>query len=178
MVIRLKKGFEARVVILGFRKKIVFKFYNKSSSNLWLQEKLGLHYRNSMFRNPIGMHEYLVLKFLEESKMTPKPYFNLFNLLIMSYTGHSLENTNIENIKSLSLQAEEIYEILINKGVRHNDIKASNLTIKNGRLHLIDFTLADSPWFKVSEQGPNVAWGRFGMDDALLDLHKLGVKND
>lgn len=174
-MIKFKKGHEARVIILGTQRKLVIKIYNSSASNIWLARVLELSYGKSFFRNSICEHEFRILGLLFESGFTPRPYIHFFNVLIMSDVGRSFEETTVNIDGEISNQAKEIYKLLQSNGLKHNDVKKSNLTIKNGRLFLIDFTLCDSPWIRITDHNPNPDWGRFGSDQVLLNLENLGA---
>ena len=101
--------------------------------NRMVVEKIIARYRE------FGIYERELrwLKRLHGCGVTPEVIAHAPNVIVMSYVGEPVRRYNLP--ADWPQQANAIVRRLREIGCSHNDIKCDNLTVLDGRLHLVDF---------------------------------------
>jgi RIO-like serine/threonine protein kinase len=174
--IKLRWGFEGVVLVIQLpgSNSIAVKLYRKTTVIKWLNSVLSKNLIVPKGVWPVAHREKTLLERLSVFGICPRPIYARGRVLVMEYAGEALYKFREKNMTSLQVQADNIFHVLEECQVNHNDIKLGNLIVDAvGTLRLIDFTLADDRDLAVSSLDPDPAWGRFLADKALLNLSKL-----
>tara|TARA_B110000858_G_C17779575_1_gene464091 strand:- start:1109 stop:1702 length:594 start_codon:yes stop_codon:yes gene_type:complete len=112
--------------------------------------------------NPFGVNNYIhyeneckYLKLLNKYDISPKILETNVNSLLLSDCGEQL---TFENCPSdWKKQITNIYRILKEVNIFHNDLKLDNLTVLNNKIYLIDFGWASQnipsyPYFNLNSE--------------------------
>tara|TARA_Y100000992_G_scaffold302653_1_gene277981 strand:+ start:706 stop:1302 length:597 start_codon:yes stop_codon:yes gene_type:complete len=135
----------------------VYKTYTKFVSIHWDDHNIDV------FENEIKW-----LKILQESEYFPKLLFynKESRIIVTTDCGEKLNVTNIP--KNLFEQRDKILEELKKYNCRHNDIKPTEILIKNGKLNIVDFGWAN----ELNKENP-INW-----PEGLGDKFKGNTFND
>ena len=82
-------------------------------------------------------NEITHLNLLEKYNITPKIIDSKDNEIILTGCGQKITQQNLPN--NWKEQIHNIYEILKQKNIFHNDIKHDNFTVNKDKIYLIDF---------------------------------------
>jgi len=168
---RLGNSATDRVLILGKK--------NNRHSTVWVRRDTGRVEKTDTAFQTFGCtrREWRWLNVLaglnfQENQRFPRPLEMRDDTIVMGYTGLSLGPHNLpENWED---QGQQILDCLKKADCAHNDIRPANLTVLDGKLHLIDFGWATEIDEKIPKEWPKQLGGRWarGMHD-LNDEYSL-----
>jgi RIO-like serine/threonine protein kinase len=167
-----KSGYDAHVSILHrHQNPTVLKKYRRRAPALdWLRAVLREPYGDCGEVDLVALHEYEVLRYLQPFGIVPRVRGLGLRSISMDFAGNPIDRNAGSLDDSLEEEGRRIWSALQEAGVAHNDIRDCNILQMDGRVTLVDFTMADCPWFSVSSRHPDPSWGRFEMDNRLLNL--------
>ena len=156
----IKKTYNAEVPVIRFLNDYLKNFYS-------VDTKTGGEVM------PVAAHEYFLLKKLEPYNIAPRALGLEENSVYLSFEGNSILHSD-EKIsrEEFLIQARNILHVLRTLGIRHNDLLPSNVLIRDRRLKLIDFTLADFDPIDIVANLPDRNWARLNQDYNLLNYEK------
>jgi SAM-dependent methyltransferase len=133
----------------------------------WLNQRLAGNYDPNKAL-PVAQHEFAALQALEKFDIAPKPLGLEPDAIVMTYAGKPLgAGTQIDPL-AYREQCQHILRIFHQLGLHHNDMLPANVLIDNGRVRVIDFTLAEFGGIKLMSALPNPSWARPGQDENIL----------
>ena len=175
MNIIIEEHFESKIEILSddagnpVIKKVydttapVIKFLNAYLKNFYTDEKFL----------PVAQHEYSILKKLEPFNIAPRVLSIDKNSICMTFEGNSILHAAQKITREeFLIQAKNILHTLHLLGIRHNDLPAANVLIRDWTLKIIDFTLADFGKIDIVSNLPDRRWAYLNQDHNLLNYRK------
>ncbi len=134
---------------------------------VWLNNHLSQHYEPSLGL-PVAQHEFAALRLLAPYAVAPRPLVLHRDAIQMAYAGLPLGAARRMSYATYVRQCMRILAVLDQLGMRHNDMLPRNVTVSNGAVQLIDFTLAEFGGISIMSSLPNPEWARPGEDAQLL----------
>lgn len=151
----VKKTYDADAPVIRFLNEYLKEFYD-------IGEEM-----------PVAMHEYFLLKKLEPYNIAPRALALEKDAVYMTFEGNSVLHSDEKITQGeFLIQARNILHVLRKFGIRHNDLLASNVLIRDRTLKIIDFTLADFGDIDVVLKLPDRSWARLNQDYNLLNFKK------
>ena len=146
--------FKVKAKIKGILSKYTSLSITGTTSNIKIDEDSGIVYKEVMMYNDCQIIENEIkwLELLSDTGFTPQFIAIKKNIIQMTYIGENLTKKNLP--KDWESQLKNISEILNHYNCNHNDIKISDILVKDGKLGLIDFQWATLNNQKIPDNWP------------------------
>ena len=154
----------------GGRLEVTKRYIRDHECISWLNLELANHYDPAVGL-PVAQHEFAAYELLAPLGCAPSPVELRPDSIVVEHGGEALRADSPISEPAYERQCVGILDGFESLGFRHNDILAGNVLIDaEGRVRIIDFTLAEFGSIELMPSLPNRDWARPGEDAKLVDL--------
>ena len=132
----------------------------------WLNRQLAEFY-DPAEGQPVAQHEHAALELLAPYGFVPRVLSRDTDSIQMEFAGIPVTHASIPTAEYRE-QCQLILDTFERLGFLHNDLLPRNVLIDDGRVKIVDFTLAEFPGVELMSHLPDSRWARPGEDRKLL----------
>lgn len=133
----------------------------------WLNEALAEWYDPARGM-PVAQHEHAALELLSPRGVAPPPLELRPDAIVSAFAGEPVSRRSRITARDYVNQCERILDVFTEEGLRHNDLLPRNVLVRERRVSVVDYTLAEFGEVALMDRLPDPAWARPGEDRELL----------
>ena len=133
----------------------------------WLNEALAEWYDPARGL-PVAQHEHAALELLAPHGVAPPALELRPDAVVSAFAGEPVSRRSRITADDYLEQCERILGVFTDVGLRHNDLLPRNVLVRDRRVTVVDYTLAEFGEVLLMDRLPDPAWARPGEDRDLL----------